>query len=276
VSSPVAYGSDMPSTPRPSLDWSIGEYEHTAAQLQPAAEVVVAETAPQPGERVVDVGCGTGNGALLAAARGAQVTGVDPAARLLDVARERAAAAGLDATFVAGDAAALPLPDASADLVLSVFGVIFAPDPAAAAAEMSRVTAPGGRIVVSAWNPDGAVHRAVAASREAVARALGTPPAGPPFRWHDPAALGELLAPHGFTVTTTEHPITFRAASPRAFLETEGDRHPMAVAARALLEPRGEADALFERMLAIYEAENEDPGAFAVTSRYVVATARRG
>jgi ubiquinone/menaquinone biosynthesis C-methylase UbiE len=266
----------MPPTPRPSLDWSIGEYEHTAAQLQPAAEVIVAEAAPAPGERVVDVGCGTGNGALLAAARGAQVTGVDPAARLLDVARERAAAAGVAATFLSGDAAHLPLPDGSADLVLSIFAVIFAPDPAAAAAELARVTAPGGRIVLSAWNPDGAVHRAVAASREAVARALGTPPAGPPFAWHDPAALRDLLAPLGFAVTATEHPITFRAASPRAFLENEGDRHPMAVAARGLLEPRGEAEALFDRMLAIYDAENEDPDAFAVTSRYVVATARRG
>jgi SAM-dependent methyltransferase len=263
-----------PSPSSPAVDWSVGEYEHTAAQLQPAAEVVVAHAAPQPGERVVDVGCGTGNGALLAAARGARVTGVDPAARLLDVARERAAAAGLDATFVHGDAAALPLPDASADLVLSIFGVIFAPDAAAAAAELARVTAPDGRIVLSAWKPEGAVNKVAAAAREAVRTALGAPTGGPPFAWHEPAALGELLGRHGFTVTAIEKPITFRGPSPRAFLEEDGRRHPLAVAARGLLEPR-EADALQERMLAIYEAENEDPDAFAVTSRYVVATARR-
>jgi len=66
-------------TSSPSLDWSIGNYEHTADQLMPAARLVVDRAAPAPGERVVDVGCGTGNAALLAAARGARVTGVDPA-----------------------------------------------------------------------------------------------------------------------------------------------------------------------------------------------------
>jgi 2-polyprenyl-3-methyl-5-hydroxy-6-metoxy-1,4-benzoquinol methylase len=81
-----------PRQPRRTMDWSLGHYEHTAAQLMPAARVVVDRAAPAEGERVVDVGCGTGNAALLAAARGARVTGVDPAARLLEVAREQAAA----------------------------------------------------------------------------------------------------------------------------------------------------------------------------------------
>src|SRR3954452_16573973 len=75
-----------------TVDWGVGRYEDTALQLLPAARVVVDRAAPRPGERVVDVGCGTGNAALLAAERGARVTGVDPAARLLDVAREEAAA----------------------------------------------------------------------------------------------------------------------------------------------------------------------------------------
>src|SRR4051795_733952 len=112
----------------PTLDWSLGRYERTAEQLLPAARLVVERAAPSAGDRVVDVGCGTGNAALLAAERGARVTGVDPAARLLDVAREEASAGGLDATFVEGDAAAIPLDYGEADLVLSVFGVIFAPD----------------------------------------------------------------------------------------------------------------------------------------------------
>ena len=124
-------------------DWSIGCYERTAAQLLPAAEAVVARAAPLAGELVVDVGCGTGNAALLAAARGARVIGVDPAARLLEVARAEAAARELEATFVAGEAAAIPLPEASADAVVSVFGVIFAPDAAAAAAELTRVSRDG-------------------------------------------------------------------------------------------------------------------------------------
>src|SRR5919199_4523142 len=102
-----------------AFDWGLGRYEDTAVRLEPAARVVVERAAPAPGEHVVDVGCGTGNAALLAAERGARVTGVDPAPRLLEVARHEAAARGLDVTFVVGEAAALPLGDGEADVVLS-------------------------------------------------------------------------------------------------------------------------------------------------------------
>jgi ubiquinone/menaquinone biosynthesis C-methylase UbiE len=140
------------------IDWSLGQYETTAAQLLPAARAVVDRAALAPGERVVDVGCGTGTTRRSSRPRtGAHVTGVDPAGRLLEVAREQATERGLDARFVQGEAAALPLEDASAEVLLSVFGVIFAPDAAAAAAEMARVAAPGGRIVLSAWIPGGAM-----------------------------------------------------------------------------------------------------------------------
>ena len=140
------------------LDWGLGRYETTAVALSPVAAAVVERAAISSGDRVVDVGCGTGNAALLAARLGAQTTGVDPAARLLDVARARAAESGVTATFVQGDAASIPVATASADVVLSVFGVIFAPDPVAAAAEMARVTAPGGRILLTAWIPEGAIN----------------------------------------------------------------------------------------------------------------------
>src|SRR3954454_8693421 len=112
-----------------TIDWSLGHYEDTATRLAAAARAAVERAAPTAGERVVDVGCGTGNGALLAAERGATVTGVDPAQRLLEVARARAAARGVEATFMLGHAAALPLADGAADALLSVFGVTFAPDP---------------------------------------------------------------------------------------------------------------------------------------------------
>ena len=257
-----------------TIDWGVGHYEDTATRLEPAARVVVGRAAPAAGERVVDVGCGTGNAALLAAERGAIVTGVDPAARLLEVARADAAARGLDATFAPGHAAALPLGDGEADVLLSVFGVIFAPDPRAAAEELARVCAPGGRIVLSAWMPSGAVHQAVRVAAEATRIALGAPAGPPPFPWHERTALADLFAPHGFEVTVDDQHLAFTAPSPQAFLDEQAE-HPMAVAGQAVLGPRGEGDALRERMLAIYEAANEDPGAFRVTSRYVVATARR-
>ena len=174
-----------------------------------------------------------------------------------------------------GEAAALPVPDAGADVVLSVFGVIFALDAAAAAAELARVTAARGRILLSAWIPTGAITTMVRIARETVQEAVGAPAAPPPFAWQDRDALAGLLEPHGFTVTTEEHEIAFSGASPTAFLEGEQANYPPAVAGRAVLEPRGELAALRERMLAVLEGANEDPDAFRVTSRYVVAEARR-
>jgi SAM-dependent methyltransferase len=257
-----------------TFDWGLGRYEDTAARLEPAARVVVEAAAPVAGERVVDVGCGTGNAALLVAERGSIVTGVDPAPRLLEVARAQASARGLDVTFAPGQAAEIPLEDGEADVVLSVFGVIFASDPRAAAAEMARVSAPGGRIILSAWLPSGATHRAVSAAAEAVRTALGAPPAPPPFAWHERSALATLFAPHGLEVAVATESLAFAASSPEAYLEEQGE-HPLAKAAQAVLGPRGEGDALRGRMLAIYKAANEDPDAFRVTSRYVVATAKR-
>jgi SAM-dependent methyltransferase len=257
------------------IDWSVGHYEQTAPQLLGAAELLVEQAAPLAGARVVDVGCGTGNAALLAA-RGARVTGVDPALRLLQVASRRAAAATLEVRFLAGEAAALPLPDNSADVVLSVFGVVFAPDPQAAAAELARVTADDGRILLTAWIPDSPIAHMNHVARQAVLRALGAPAAPPPFAWHDPDALHRLFAPHGFSLTLTEHLLSFTAASPRDYLDRESANHPLAVAGRQVLEQHGTADQTSAHLLAILEAANEDPTGFRVTSRYITAAACRG
>ncbi len=257
------------------FDWSIGRYEHTAAQLLAAAEVVVERAAPLACERFVDVGCGTGNAALLAAARGARVVGVDPALRLLDVAQAAAAAGGLKAKFVPGEAAALPLEDASADAVVSVFGVVFAPHAAAAAAELARVTATDGRIVLSAWIPGGAISQVNRIGQQEAMRALGVPAGPPPFAWHDRDALEQLVAPHGFSVTVEEHCLSFTAASPSDYLDTERENHPLAVAGHSILQQHGRDEQVRTKLLAILEAANEDPYGFCVTSRYIVATAQR-
>lgn len=259
----------------PMPDWGIGQYESTARQLLPAARVVVDAAAPRPGERVLDVGCGTGNAALLAVEYGAAVMGVDPAVRLLDVARARAAEEGKEATFERGEAASLPVADASADVVLSVFGVVFAPDPAAAAAEIARVVAPAGRVVLSAWIPSGPISDVGAAAAEAVRQAIGAPPPPEPFAWHDSGALLGLFGPYGFSVELVEHEIGFTASSAQDYLDDELRNHPLAVAGHHVLEQRGLADAVRARLLRILEEGNETPDGFRVTSRYVVATARR-
>jgi SAM-dependent methyltransferase len=218
-------------TAPPGLDWGLGRYESTAEQLLPAARVVIDRASLRPGERVVDLGCGTGNAALLAAACGAQVTGVDPAARLLEVARDRAASEGATITFVPGEASAVPVDDAGADVIVSVFAVIFASDPAAAAAEMSRVVTAEGRIILSAWIPQGTMFEFTSAAGEAVREALGAPPPPEPFAWHDHDALSALLAPHGFAVEVEEHSLSFTGTSPAAYRRSW--RQPMPHACRA-------------------------------------------
>jgi SAM-dependent methyltransferase len=260
---------------RPGADWSVGRYETTATQLLPAAGVVVDAAGLVAGERVLDLGCGTGNAALLAADRGADVIGVDPAGRLLDVARARAASEGRHATFQLGDAASLPTGDATIDVVLSAFGVIFAPDASAAAAELARVLTPSGRVALSAWVPSGALFEMNSAATEAVRQAIAAPAPPPPFPWHDADSVTGLLAPHGFQVEVAEHELRFTAASPEAFLDSESQNHPVAVAGLRILEQLGQADTVSARLLQILTDGNEDSEAFSVTSHYRVVTARR-
>ena len=186
------------------------------------------------------------------------------------------AARGLDATFVDGTAEALPLGDCEADVAVSVFGVIFAADPAAAARELARVVRPSGRVVLSLWIPEGPLVRAIGTAREAPAAATAAPAGGPPFPWHEPEALEGLLAPHGFAVELAEHAIAFTGDSVEAYVDAEFGSHPIWLDWRGVLEPRGELEAVRERMVALLDAANEDPAAFRVSSRYVVATAQRG
>jgi SAM-dependent methyltransferase len=255
------------------MDWGRGRYEETAAVLLPAAQAVVRAAQLRPEEHVLDVGCGTGNVALIGARAGAHVTAVDPSARLLAVARVLADAEGLGVQLLPGDAASLPLPDKSVDAVLSNFAVIFASEPGTAVAEMVRVLKPEGRIVLSAWLPGGAIGQMGAKAMDLVRRALGAPPSQAPFAWHDESALGALFATHGMTITVEEHELVFTAASPAAYLETDSTNHPLAIAGFEALDRVGQAEAAREHLLRILEEGNEDATAFRSTSRYIVVTA---
>jgi SAM-dependent methyltransferase len=256
------------------VDWGLGSYARIAEALAPAAASAIEAAGVRPGERVLDVGCGTGNAALLAAARGAVVTGVDPTASLLEQAAAAAEDRGVQATFVTGDAGGLPVPDASFDVVVSVFGVIFAPDAQAAAAELARVTAPDGRIVLTAWLPGGAFAEAMGLLRRAIA-AAGEPASPPPASWHDREWVTGLIGPLGFTVDVEERALAFTGASASEFAQAQLADHPIWVGARNLLESRGDWPELRDRAVECFEAANEDPDGFRVTSRYVLTSARR-
>jgi ubiquinone/menaquinone biosynthesis C-methylase UbiE len=257
------------------LDFGTGRYETTAERLVGVARVAVQSAGLRPGERVLDVGCGTGNAALLAASHDVSVVGVDPAERLLKVARQRAADDGADVTFLRGEAASLPVGDASIDVIITVSAVIFMPDAAAVAAEFSRVLAPRARVIMTAWLPDGPIARMTSMFEEAVRQAAGQPPATVPFSWHDRDALTGLFGPYGFSVTVEQCGLIVTAPSPREYLRQEARDHPAAIAGLPVVDQTGERYALRARLLEVLESANEDPGGFRVTSPYTVAVACR-
>jgi SAM-dependent methyltransferase len=256
-----------------TLDWSAGRYEETAAELEPAAEHLVSLAGLRSGERVLDVACGTGNAALIAAGLGADVTGLDSAPRLVEVARARAAAEGLDVAFVVGDAQDLPFPDAGFDAALSVFGVIFAEDAARALGELVRVLQPGGRAVVSAWLPEGPVSESIGIVSRAMAEATGR--TRERFPWHDVDAVRAVAEPLGASVDAEDAAIAFNAASPEAYVTVGRANHPMYQSARPLLERAGIFEEVTGRVLDVLRAGNEDAGAFRVTSHYRVLRIER-
>ncbi|MFN2536964.1 MAG: class I SAM-dependent methyltransferase [Mycobacteriales bacterium] len=265
-----------PPTPA-TLDWGIGSYERTAELLLPAARFLVEKASPQPGERVLDLGCGTGSAALLAAASGAHVTAVDPSPRLLEVARDAAARQGLTLTCELGDAAALPASDKGFDCLLSNFALIFAPDPDAAVAEIVRVLDDEGRALFTAWLPGGGIGAFASTAQELVRAALNAPPDDPGFPWHDADAVTTLFARHGMRLSSQDRAeLAFTASSPEEYLEAERVSHPMAVTGFQILQQLGQAEQAQQRLLEVLTAHNEDPVGFRCTSRYVVFSAHKG
>ena len=135
--------------------WEAGDFSEVAKHIETTAEAFVERLNIQPGMKVLDVACGSGNLAILAAEKGAEVTGIDIAENLIDAAKKRAEAAGLDIKFEVGDAEAMPYDDNSFDLVMTMFGAMFAPRPDVTASELVRVCKPGGTIAMANWTPTG-------------------------------------------------------------------------------------------------------------------------
>ena len=176
---------------RAAVVWSAGAFEEVADSIADVHAALVEALAPRPDEEWLDVACGAGNVAELAAGRGAHVAGIDLSPRLIDVAKARAAAGGFHIHYSVGDAENLDAPDASFDVVSSCFGMIFAPDHAAAAGELARVTRPGGRLGFSAWTPEGSIGEMF----KTFAAFQPPPPegAGSPLQWGAENHVRELL-----------------------------------------------------------------------------------
>ncbi|MGH9968139.1 MAG: class I SAM-dependent methyltransferase [Pyrinomonadaceae bacterium] len=170
--------------------WMSGDFGQIAKHIETGAEEFIARLALKPGVRLLDVACGSGNVAIPAARAGATVTGVDIATNLLEQARARAESQGLTIQFDEGDAESLPYSDAAFDVVVSMFGAMFAPRPELVAAELVRVCQPGGRIAMANWTPEGFVGQMFKINGKHVP----PPPAMPsPVKWGDEETVHERL-----------------------------------------------------------------------------------
>ncbi len=253
--------------------WGVGEYPLMAEALDPAARSVVEIAEISTGERVVDVATGTGNAALLAAARGAEVIAIDLEPALLRLAEQRAQALDAELSWVEGDAQALPVDARWADAVLSVFGAMYAPDHLATARELVRVAASRGRIVLSAWTPQSLMSRMGAV----LSSYLPPPPAasGPPSRWGDPSVVRGLLAAAGATLMRTEaDQVVLAFADPREaadfLIRTAGH----VVSHRATLVSSGRWQALNDDLARFADAHGDHhDGQLRLQLEYLVAVA---
>jgi SAM-dependent methyltransferase len=194
-----------PLTERTRNIWIAGNFDRIAQYMVSGAEEFIDRLGIRAGERVLDVACGSGNLAVPAARAGARVTGVDIAPNLVAIARQRAIAEGLDIRFEEGDAESLPYPSAGFDTVVTMFGAMFALRPDLVAAELVRVTRPGGRIAMANWTPDGFISRMF----RTTAAFLPPPADAPsPLLWGDSQRIAERLG----------GPIRVLSVVPRMFL----------------------------------------------------------
>jgi SAM-dependent methyltransferase len=191
------------------------------------------------GERVLDVACGSGNAALAAARRFCRVVGVDGAPALLERARQRAEAEGLEVTFLEGDADDLLFPDGSFDVVLSACGALFTLDAERRAGELLRVCRPGGRIGMVSWTPDSYVGELFAAIGKHVPASAGLEP---PAVWAGRERLRELFGPD-VAITAPRRSLLWRFPSAQHQVEYFANFHGPTVTALQALEREG-ADAL--------------------------------
>ena len=201
---------------RQQRTWASGDYAAVAARIHSMAERLVEAADLVAGARVLDVATGSGNAAIAAARCGGEVVGIDYVPTLLDRARVRARAEGLEVELVEADAEALPFADASFDAVLSVVGVMFAPDQERAAAELLRVCRPGGTIALASWTKDGFIGDLL----RLVARYAPPPPGvRPPVEWGSGGRLHELLGDGVTRIRAQERVHTFRHRSADEFAD---------------------------------------------------------
>jgi ubiquinone/menaquinone biosynthesis C-methylase UbiE len=253
-----------------SVMWANGPYQAITETFPEIHQLVVETLGAAPGVQWLDLACGTGAVAEAAATAGADVTGVDLSPGLIETATKRAADLGLRIDYRVGDCENLDLPDASFDAVSSTCGIMFAPDHAATARELARVTRPGGRLALVNWTPEGGVgdmFRVMAPFNPA-------PPPSSPFEWGKVDRVQELLG-DAFELDITERVSTLRMPSAQAYWDLFSTSYgPTKTLADSLGERRAELEAAWIEM---FEAKYSVPDGIAHTREYLfVVGTRRG
>ena len=260
---------------RQKATWESGDFGQIARTIENVAEDFMAQQSIPAGAQVLDVACGTGNLAVIAARCGGVVSGIDIAANLIDQARTRAAAESLRIDFEEGDAEALPFAGGQFDLVVSMFGVMFAPRPSIAAAEMLRVTRPGGRVAMANWTPEGFIGKMF----QVFKAHLPPPPAGvpSPMGWGDEATVRARLRQGFADVRLTRRVALMRYPfPPTETVEFFRQYYGPTQKAFAALDPAGQA-ALRRDLVELQTAHNtaRTPGTTEVAAEYLEVVAVR-
>lgn len=263
--------SEDPLTARARSVWTGADFLPIAHSFAPGAEEFVARLALRPGEAMLDVACGTGNLALPAARAGARVTGIDIASNLIAQARLEARTAGFAIAFEVGDAEALPYGDGQFDTVVTMFGAMFAYRPERAAAELLRVTRPGGLVAMANWTPEGFVGELLRAHTSLV------PPAGlpSPLAWGDESTVRARFGDRVTSLTCIRRTLELRFPFPPAGVtELFATSYGPTVATLRATDPTG-ASRLREALTRLFQQHNlATDGTTAVAGEYLDVHAR--
>jgi ubiquinone/menaquinone biosynthesis C-methylase UbiE len=246
--------------------WGSGDYAVIGATLQIVGELLTEAADVRAMDRVLDVAAGSGNATLAAARRFAVVTSTDYVPALLDRGRQRAEAEGFaNVTFEHADAEALPYHDGSFDVVLSTFGVMFAPDHARTAAELLRVCKPGGRIGLASWTPAGFLGRLFRLIGQYVPPIPGV---RSPLLWGTDAHLRELF-PGAATIEHTTRMFAFRYQSAEHWVYMFRSFYGPVHKAFAALEPDRQAALESDLVALLRSLDRGGPSALVVPGEYL-------
>jgi SAM-dependent methyltransferase len=253
--------------------WSSGDYAVVGTTLQIVGEELCEALDLRSGQKILDVAAGNGNATLAAARRWCEVVSTDYVPSLLERGRSRAAADGLSIEFKVADAEALSFADASFDAVVSTFGVMFTPDQDKAAAELVRVSRPGGKIGLANWTPEGFIGQ--------LFRTLGKylpPPAGAksPALWGNEARIKEMFGASAASIKAERRNFNFRYRSPEHFLDIFRSYYGPMLKAFAALDAANQQGLKNDLLGLIARMNRADDGTMVVPSEYleVVITRR--